>query len=137
MRRIVAQKVLGNIVKPLAYHPPNMRQHSHNSHTPKNPDPKRGRDSQTIDKASQSFSPEGEKAIESVFDRGVYVGENTSQPGSVRVVRRERTASACAGLFPLRRQSPTDFVDGMRIPTPKGAGILWYFAWVCSVYSLM
>mgnify|MGYP006916266066 CR=1 FL=1 len=71
---------------------------------------------QTVDKASQSFSPEGEKAIESVFDRGVYVGENTSQPGSVRVVRRERTASACAGLFPLRRQSPTDFVDGMNNP---------------------
>ena len=38
---------------------------------------------QTVDKASQSFSPAGEKAFQSVFSGGVYVAENTSHGMSV------------------------------------------------------
>ena len=66
-------------------------------------------------KPRRVFRPQAKKQLNLVFSGGVYVGENTSQPGSVRVVRRQRTASARTGLHPLRRQSPLDFVDGLKL----------------------
>jgi hypothetical protein len=54
-------------------------------------------------KSLAQFAPAGANKIISVFSGGVYVGENTSQTGSVRAGRLKRTASARTGLHPLRR----------------------------------
>ena len=39
-------------------------------------------------KSFAEFSAQAENKVESVFDRGVYVGENTSQAASVEFVRQ-------------------------------------------------
>ena len=48
---------------------------------------------------------------EIVFDRGVYVGENTSQAASVEFVRRMRTNYARSRLQKNWRKSPKGFFD--------------------------
>ncbi len=64
---------------------------------------------QLVKEASQSLRPQAQKKSKSIFSGGVYVGENTSQPGSVRAGRSKRTASARTGL-----QSP---------PSKESAGL--------------
>ena len=75
-------------------------------------------------KPRRVFRPQAKKQLNLVFSGGVYVGENTSQPVSVRVVRCQRTASARTGLHPLRRQSPLDFVDGLTPDLAVGGDFL-------------
>ena len=53
-------------------------------------------------------------------------GENTSQPVSVRIVRRRRTVSARNGLHPPCRKTPQGFFDSLR-PAPDRA--LAFFSW--------
>ena len=49
-------------------------------------------------KCLAEFAAAAANKVKSIFDRGVYLGENTSQAASVRVVRRRRTRSACSRL---------------------------------------
>ena len=53
------------------------------------------------------------------------VGENTSQPVSVRIVRRRRTVSARNGLHPLCRKTPQGFFDSLRADRSRSA--LFFF----------
>ena len=49
-------------------------------------------------KCLAEFAAVAANKVKSIFDRGVYLGENTYQAASVRVVRRRRTRSACSRL---------------------------------------
>ena len=61
--------------------------------------------------ALQSSPPAGGESIEIIFSGGVYVGENTTQSVSVRIVRLRRTIRARSGLkFPYQK-SPFGFSD--------------------------
>jgi len=44
-----------------------------------------------VKKASQSSPPAGGESNRIIFSGGVYVGENTAQSASVRIVRQRRT----------------------------------------------
>ena len=49
-------------------------------------------------KCLAEFAAAAANKVKSIFGRGVYLDENTSQAASVRVVRRRRTRSACSRL---------------------------------------
>ena len=66
---------------------------------------------QTVEKASQSFLREQKIKSKTVFDRGVYVGENTYQAASVRVVCRRHTRSARSRLHKIWRKAPKGIFD--------------------------
>jgi len=61
--------------------------------------------------------------LEIVFDRGVYVGENTSQAASVEFVRRMRTNYARSRLQKNWQKSPKGFFDKLK-PACHTAG--WF-----------
>ena len=71
------------------------------------------RGSQTVKKASQSSLRQQRKRFKIVFDRGVYVGENTSQAASVEFVRLWRTNYARSRLQNWRK-SPKGFFDKLQ-----------------------
>jgi len=54
--------------------------------------------------------------LEIVFDRGMYVGENTSQAASVEFVRQQRTNYARSRLQKNWRKSPKGFFDKLKAP---------------------
>ena len=56
------------------------------------------------------------KQSQIVFDRGVYVDENTSQAASVEFVRRMRTNYARSRLQKNWRKSPKGFFDKLKPP---------------------
>ena len=51
-----------------------------------------------VQKASQSSPPAGGEKSEIIFSGGVYVGENTAQSASVRIVCQRRMIRARSGL---------------------------------------
>ena len=51
-----------------------------------------------VQKASQSSPPAGGEESEIIFSGGVYVGENTAQSASVRIVCQRRMIRARSGL---------------------------------------
>ncbi len=53
---------------------------------------------QHVEKASQSLRQMTQIKLKSIFDRGVYLGENTAQAASVEFVRILRTNSARSRL---------------------------------------
>ncbi len=53
---------------------------------------------EAVKKASQSFLRKQKRKSKFVFDRGVYLGKNTSQAASVELVRRRRTNYARSRL---------------------------------------
>lgn len=62
------------------------------------------------------FAPVGAKKLKSVFDRGMYVGENTSRPANVRTVRLWRTVSALQqAAIPLSEKAAA-FFDSLKHP---------------------
>ena len=69
---------------------------------------------QSVKKASQSLPPQRQIKSKTIFCRGVYLTENTSQAACVRVVRHRRTRSALSRLQSFRRKAPKGFFDGLR-----------------------
>ena len=68
---------------------------------------------QSVKKASQSLPPQRQIKSKTIFCRGVYLTENTSQAACVRVVRHRRTRSALSRLQSFRRKAPKGFFDGL------------------------
>ena len=67
-------------------------------------------------KCLAEFAAAAANKVKSIFDRGVYLGENTSQAASVRVVRRRRTRSACSRLQKNCRKAPWGIFDSEDCP---------------------
>ena len=66
-------------------------------------------------KCLAEFAAVAANKVKSIFDRGVYLGENTYQAASVRVVRRRRTKSACSRLQKNCRKAPWGIFDSLRM----------------------
>ena len=87
---------------------------------------------QSVKKASQSSPRVRRIESKSVFDRGVYVGENTSQAASVRVVRQRRTRSARSRLQNTGGKPRKGFFDKFkRLPQNEGAVVFMPDRWPC------
>ena len=80
-------------------------------------------------KCLAEFAAVAANTVKSIFDRGVYLGENTYQAASVRVVRRRRTRSACSRLQKpvekphmgdFRQSEPPPFFGGRRLVIREG-----------------
>ncbi len=85
-------------------------------------------------KASQSSSPAGDEAIKIIFDGGVYVGKNTDQAASVRVVRQRRAMSARSRLQSFCRKSPKGFFDSLKCGIRKDSAFFTRFQIAVTVY---
>ena len=64
-------------------------------------------------KCLAEFAAVAANKVKSIFGRGVYLDENTSQAASVRVVRRRRTRSACSRLQKNCRKAPWGIFDSL------------------------
>ena len=80
---------------------------------------------QTVKKASQSSPKLRRIESKNVFDRGVYVGENTSQAASVRVVRQRRTRSARSRLQNTGGKPRKGFFDKLKRRLRKQAAFAY------------
>jgi len=69
---------------------------------------------QFVEKASQSFATVAAKECEIVFSGGMHVGENTSQPANVRVVRLQRTRSALQQAASQSKKWLCHFFDSLK-----------------------
>ena len=58
------------------------------------------------------FAPAGANKVKSVFPGDKYVGENTSQPASVELLRHGRSNYARGGLHPAQK---SDFVTFLKV----------------------
>ena len=70
---------------------------------------------QLVEKVSQSFAAAAAKKSEIVFSGGVYVGENSSQPANVRIVRLQRTKSALQQAASSSKKWLCHFFDSLRL----------------------
>ena len=69
---------------------------------------------QRIKKCLAEFAAVAANKVESIFDRGVYLGENSSQAASVRVVRLRRTRSARSRLQKNCQKAPEGIFDSLK-----------------------